>query len=330
MQDVRIDVATGPSSPIWDETDENGQVLFSMLDPSEEEGDYTVSATKTGWICRPDTANQTTTVIVNETRTLQFIMGQPGGLIVHLLDPLGNLVGKNSRITLSSPESGSQEYSSHDGNFAITDLFPGSYDLTAWAASYESTPEPIPIEIQPNQTTELNVTLYPRPSGHIHLNVFDHSGVSIGPASVSITNNDTSENVETQTNDNGVLEIQLEEGTYSVAVSMEGYQTQSHTIAVEASGNTFLDVYLDQANSYGSILVRCEKFNGNPHNNILIRVVGNGYDGQQKTGSYSAGEALFDNLAPGSYTVYRWKWGWNYPEAVTVVAGQQRKVTYRW
>ncbi len=331
LQNVRIDISTGPSGPIWDETDIDGEVLFSMLDPSVEEGDYTVAATRTGWICRPDTANQTITVIVNETRNLEFIMGQPGILIVHLLDPLGNLVGKNSRITLSSAESGTQEFSSHDGNFTVSDLFPGSYDLIAWAASYDSTPQPISIEIQPMQTTEINVTLHPKPSGGLHINVFDAGSNPIGPADVTITNDDTGDSIDTQTNDSGVLEIQLEEGYYTVNVGMEGYQSQIYDHqAINASQNTFLDVYLDQANQYGSILVRCERRrNGEPRVNVRIRVIGNGYDEEKSTG-LGSGEALFDNLAPGSYSVYRWRWGWRNRRRVTVVAGQQEQVLYRW
>lgn len=331
IQDVRIDISTGPSSPIWDETDENGKVLFPLLDPSVSEGDYTIAAIRNGWVCRSDTANQTTTVIKNETRHLEFIMGKPGGLIVRLIDPLGNLVGKNSRITLSSPDSGTKEYSSHDGNFDISDLFPGQYDLTAWAASYSTTSAPITVEIQSYKKTEINVTLNPKPSGGLHVNVYGVSGSLIGSANISIKNTDTAENMETQTNNNGLLEIQLEEGNYSVEVAIAGYETQTFSIAVSASQNKVLDVFLKKANQYGSILVKCETIRNNqPIDNALIRVVGTGYDVSKQTGSSTSGEALFENLISGNYTVYRWRWGWRYPKQVTVVAGQQGRVVYQW
>ncbi|MGC7847697.1 type IV pilus modification PilV family protein [Desulforudis sp. 1088] len=77
---------------------------------------------------------------------------------------------------------------------------------------------------------------------------------------------------------------------------------------------------------FRSILVRAEKSNGKPKN-IRVKVVGpNGYNQVQHTGA--DGEALFDNLDPGLYEVYRWFGGvWMDRREVNVVSGQY-VVTY--
>ncbi|MFZ5897815.1 MAG: type IV pilus modification PilV family protein [Bacillota bacterium] len=77
---------------------------------------------------------------------------------------------------------------------------------------------------------------------------------------------------------------------------------------------------------FRSILVRAERPDGLPRN-VWIRVTGpNGYEEIQRTGG--DGEALFENLAVGLYTVYRRSGGsWVDPKVVNVVSGQYQ-VTY--
>lgn len=54
---------------------------------------------------------------------------------------------------------------------------------------------------------------------------------------------------------------------------------------------------------FRQIRVRAQRTNGNPRNNVRIRVVGPGYDREQTT--QSDGETTFANLAAGTYTAYR-------------------------
>lgn len=60
--------------------------------------------------------------------------------------------------------------------------------------------------------------------------------------------------------------------------------------------------------TFSSIRVRAEHLNGNPRNDVPIRVVGpGGYDQVKLTGAEGIpGEALFEDLARGTYYVYRW------------------------
>jgi len=330
LEDVHIQITTGPSSPINDWTNSEGKAMFYLLDPSEEEGDYTVSASKDGWLVRPDDQNQTCTVILNQTRTIEFMMARPGNLEVNLRDPGGNLIEKNSRITLLSTELGRQEFTSKNGHFEISDLFPISYDITAWAASYQES-TPISIKITTGETTQIDITLTPKPTGGIHLTVYDEStGNPVSNADVVFVNNETGDRTTGKTNNNGIYEDHFEAGDYEVEVSKNGYQTVTQTISIVASENKNLDVYLSGAPTYGSILVRAEHENGAPRNYVQVRVNGSGYNQVLETGSYADGEALFDNLRPGTYQVYRFDKGWKEQTTVTVTAGNRNRVLYRW
>lgn len=329
IEDAEVSLTTGPSAPQSQYTDENGEVFFADITPSVTEGDYTIAVAKSGYVVRPDQVVQTTTVVAGETRVLEFIMGRPGRLTITLKDPLGNIISKNCKVTLTNPYAGDVDYSSSNGYFEIDDLFPGNWEINPFAPSYEYTGDPITVEVNKDDPRDVVIIMTPRQAGNLHLEVYDNSsGSPISNADVELTNVSTSEQIIQQTNVNGVLETQLEVGNWEVKVSKTGYIAQTTTVVI-ASGNNFLTVNLNPSPTYGSILVRAERSSdGAPRPNVRIRVVGPGYDRELLTDSN--GYALFNNLTPNNYTVRRWRSGWVSPRVVTVTAGQQSQVVYRW
>lgn len=247
VEDVRIQIS-GPESPT-DWTDENGQVLFPYLRPSPRPNDYTVTASKSRYIDERGEAEATQNATVNASQTTHvvLVLERPGSLVLRLVDPLGNLVNKRSRVTLDNETLGTQDFSSRTGEFEIDDLFPAWYELTASAASYEPTPAPISVELTPAETSELNVALTPHPPAQLHLEVFDgRSGERLGPAAVTITNNDGGPPLETDTNGNGLLEASLAEGVYTVNVVLAGYGAYANSnVVLEASRTARLRVDLN-------------------------------------------------------------------------------------
>jgi hypothetical protein len=329
IEDAKVEITTGPSAPITDWSDEKGECFFPMLKESESEGDYSITVSKPGLIAQPNLNPQTTTVKNGEIRYLEFIMEPPGKLIVKLVDPLGEIIEKPSKIKLVHPDAGILNLNEKRGYFVVEEIFPGSWEIYSHAASYESPAEPTIAIVNSFSTTEVEITLKPRPQGLLHLQVFDNSTKQPLPyAQVTIKNLQTNESIETETNQQGILETQLEVGEYELTVAKEGYITVIQTFTIKESGNTFLYIYLNQAKKFGEILVRTEYVGGAPRNNVWIKVVGYRYKKILKTGTYAPGEALFSNLKPGTYVTYRWKWGWRYPKLVTLKAGQRAKVTY--
>ncbi|HCG98708.1 MAG: hypothetical protein A2074_03835 [Candidatus Aquicultor primus] len=331
ISDARVDITSGPSSPLSDLTDENGKALFLTLDESLSADDYSVTVSKSGYVVRPNLAVQHTTVSSGQIQVLEFIMDEPGILHVRLVDPFGALVGKNSRITLSNADAGILEYQSHSGYFEIPEIYPGIWAIMPWAASYESPAEPTLVDVKSLQTNTIEIPMQPKPQGLLYLQVFvDGTSDPVSNAQVTLTNLESSIISTGYTNSQGILELQIEAGNCSLAITKDGYSSHSEEIAIPPSGNTSRTVYLAPVPEVGSILVRCERTNGNPRNNVWIWVHGDYFDATIRTGDYLPGEALFDNLTPGSYTVHRWSSGWQDLRTVTATANGQTSVVYRY
>jgi hypothetical protein len=190
---ARVDITSGPSSPLSDLTDENGKALFLTLNESLSADDYSVTVSKSGYVVRPNLAVQHAVVRSGQTQILEFIMDEPGILKVRLVDPFGALVGKNSRITLSNADAGILEYRSSDGYFEIPEIYPGIWAIMPWAASYESPAEPSLVEVNSLRTTTIEIPLQPKPRGLLHLQVYANGTSNpVSNAQVTLTNLDSS------------------------------------------------------------------------------------------------------------------------------------------
>lgn len=343
LENATISITAGPKPgiityPIVSYTDVKGETLFADLEPSQVDGDYSVTASLEGYVVRPDQVIQTATMHYNEMRVLEFILEPPGRLIVRLLDPNGVLIDKPSEITLNNPLTGIKTYNSSSGSFTVAGIFPGDYQVSAKAASYEPTPSPYTAVISASTDSYLDITLQPRAHGNLHLEVFDASnGARIVPDDVKITNQSSGIVQHFSTNADGILETQLEVGTYTVEVSKNGYTPSSDVAVINANGNTVLNVNLKKTPTTGSIAVRTEQRDGTPRNGVWIQVTGpggysqtawTGYSTDPETGKTVPGEAFFGDLQPGTYTVKRYSLGWRFPRKVTVIAGQRSRVVY--
>lgn len=330
LANARVDLTSGPDAPKHDFTDEEGRILFPLL----QVGNYEVEASLPEYVPSPNLNPQSTTITAGQTNYLEFILEKPAQLTVKLLDPWNQLITKRSHLTLSHPDAGQITTTSPNGLFEFSELFPGIWEVTnAKAASYEPTSGPV-VETKYGEPALLELILIPRPSGNLHITVYQaETSETIAQATIKLTNLDTSETADGQTNQQGIFEISLEAGTYLLEVSKEGYNPSSQNVEVYPSENQFLDVYLTPQPSGGSLLVRTESLrNGRPINNIRIRVIGSQYDAEKITGSFQPGEALFENLEPGYYRVYRWStWRrrWVHQRWVWVQANQMSTVVYR-
>ncbi len=330
LANARIDLTLGPDTPKHDFTDDEGRVLFPLL----QAGSYEVEASLNQYVPSPNLNPQSTTITAGQTSYLEFILEKPAQLTVKLLDPWNQLITKRSHLTLSHPDAGQITTTSPNGLFEFNELFPGIWEVTkAKAASYEPTSGPV-IETKYGEPAVLELVLIPRPSGNLHITVYQaETSETISQADTNLTNLETSEAVEGQTNQQGIYEVSLEAGTYLLEVSKEGYNPSSQNVEVYPSENQFLDVFLTPKPSGSSILVRTESIrNGQPIDNIRIRVIGAGYDAEKVTGSFQPGEALFEDLDPGYYHVYRWSsWHrrWVDHRGAWVRVNQVSKVVYR-
>jgi type II secretory pathway pseudopilin PulG len=329
VEDVRIDMTTGPSAPQANYTDASGQTLFAQITPSVTTGDYSLRATKSGYVVRIDQDIQNTTVAFGQTRTVIFLMDVPGSMVVRLLSQSGSVITKPSTLILSGADFGDITFNAESGYFSFPQLLPGNYELTGSATGYQAAASVV-VTISRNVLTSQDITLQALPSGTLHLETFDNeTGLRLHNCSVKITNQANGQITNTGTDADGKLTVDLEVSTYTIDVTHSGYQPYTDSAVITLGATTNLIANLLGYPTVGSILVRAEDRSHNPHNGVRIRVTGPGYSFEQSTGSSSPGECLFSNLTPGNYTVQRWGGnGWKYDRQVTVTAGNQSSVVY--
>jgi hypothetical protein len=329
QENVRVDLISGPSAPRYDYTNQEGEVIFPLV----EAGTYEVGIIPPhGYVSIPET--QETTVGVGEAKYVDFYIARPGSLTVRLVDPFNNLINKHSRLTISHSLGTQITTQGPDGEFLFENLFPGVWVVEeARASSYEPTSGPT-AEVTSGESVTLKIVLIPQPSANIHLTAYDAlTQEPLADATVTLTNIETSETITGLTNTQGIYEDSMDAGTYQLIVSKDGYETYTDTIDLPPSQNTIVDAYLNPEVQVGAIRVRTERWwNHRPRNNVPIRVIGpNGYDQVQQTGDYAPGETLFSNLEPGRYHVYRrWRRWWINHRVVQVNVGETAYVLYRY
>ncbi|MHB1042034.1 MAG: prepilin-type N-terminal cleavage/methylation domain-containing protein [Eubacteriales bacterium] len=158
----------------------------------------------------------------------------------------------------------------------------------------------------------------------IYIHTFTFSGggwadyCSAGPVASAVTQSDGSVSLALGDNNPYQPPDEPQEGDeytrYCVKVTSVGYLTfgPEHdafwvTGGSQMTGAGAVETYaVNLQPDFRSIRVRAEKSNGTPRNSVRIRVTGPGYDEQNQTGADGvAGEALFEDLAPGAYVVSR-------------------------
>jgi type II secretory pathway pseudopilin PulG len=330
IEDVQINIVAGPSAPLTNWTDTDGTTMFAQITPSVTTGDYAMRAIKSGFVTRIDQDVLNTTVAFGQTRTVIFIMDEPGSMLVRLLDQNGAVIETPSTLILSGADFGDISFSAQNGNFSFPQLLPGNYELKGAAAGYLASGA-VAVTVAQGELTSQDITLQALPSGSLRLETFD--GVSflpLGNCTVKLTNQSNGQIINTVTDASGLLNISLEVATYTVDVTKANYQPYTGSAIITQGATLTLLAYLQGYPDHGNILVRAEDRSHNPRNGVRIRVTGpNGYYSEQSTGAYAPGECLFDHLSPGTYTVQRWGGvGWRYDRQVTVTAGNRSTVTY--
>lgn len=330
VENVKVELISGPSAPRYDYTLENGQILF----PAVENGVYEVQINPPPeYVAYPEVKK--VDVDIGEAEYVDFYVSRSSSLTIRLVDPFGQLIEKNSRIVIAHPLGITYEESNHrEGYFEFGQIFPGVWTIVEAQSSSYITTSGITFELNPLEEKTVDVMLQPRPAANVHIEVMDVSTLQpIEGADIILTDLATSETVTGQTNESGIFEEQLYAGTFLLQVSKEGYQDYTEEIQVNISGNNMFEVYLSNQPSLGAVHVRTErKNNGQPRNGIRIRVIGNnGYNKVQRTGDYAPGETMFTDLEPGTYYVYRRSFFWWIgPVVVQVDPREVEHVVFSW
>ena len=330
IDDYKVKITEGPSGAQEYYTDENGKYTFIMLEESEEEGDYKITAEKEAYVLEPTLRNQTTTVRKDETRILQFISSKPGKAMISLVDvDTGQPIRSSTNISLIYP-SADPIVNNTTESALVKDLFPGVYEIRAENDSYEMTSEK-DVLIEVGKTTTLILRMKKKSKGNMHLTVVDEQSSSPVPnANVTITGIDIPLTVSDITNTQGILEKQLGQQMFRLQISKENYQTNISTFSITRTGNTFVRVRLKKNSpTGGTIRVLVRNRYGDPVKNVLILVLWpSGYRKYIRTDA--EGQSLFSELSYGRYRIYRWRWGWRQVGSPLIRNGTEKTYVVRY
>jgi hypothetical protein len=124
-----------------------------------------------------------------------------------------------------------------DGSYAFEDVADGPAKLVIEADGFE----PQELELSPGAPVPSQVALTPAvPLGELRGLVRSFAGKPLD-ATVRVGEE------ETQTNDEGRFEIELEAGTYEVEIEADGYRSQKRTVQIDENDVFVLNVELRRA-----------------------------------------------------------------------------------
>jgi hypothetical protein len=340
IEDAVVQITAGPglTNPITAYTDEHGEVIFYSLAVSVSANDYTLQASKTGLVGQPKLNPLPSTVVLGSTTNVSFTLDTPGRLIVHLVDTDTAEITTSSKVTLQSGDMNATDYTSASGGpFEVDNLYPGTYQITPFADSYETTAA-ASAQINAGQLTVVTITLNRTPQQLATFIVHNSSNNAISGAHIDLLDTVTAGTASGTTDATGTCRIQLSEHNFDVSVTATGYINYTGSITVSSSGDNTFDIEMQTPPPPGSLKVRAQKQNysyGDPRDGVRIRVSQTSppFSVEQVTGTYAHGETLFINLSAGWYLVERWSSyynDWVNDTSVHVNSGQTTNCTFTW
>ena len=262
-------------------TDASGMITFDEV----ETGSYTVTVSKDGY------KNSTATVEVDAGKTYTINakleeVAKTGNLQVVVKDEDGNLIeGANVLVN------GQSVLSDANGVASFDNLDEGKYDVEITKDGYDKFTAS--VEVVAGATKQANAILIKAvTTGKLVVTVTDNDGNVITDADVVI------DGVTYKTDTAGLVTLhEMEAGTYSVAVSKDGYISETHTVTIKAKEEVRLGVILDEVDTTGDLVVTVVDTDGNVLTDAVVEING-------KTVTTNAeGIANIDDLAEGSYSI---------------------------
>lgn len=220
-----------------------------------------------------------------------------------------------SGATVTTNTGGYSATTDANGNYTISNVAAGTYDVTASKSGYNSQTQSGKT-VTAGQTTTVNFTIT-RQTGTLTGNVKDQAGANLSGATV--TTNTGGYSATTDANGNYTI-TNVATGTYDVTASKTGYTSQTQTgKTVNYNQTTTVNFTLTSV-SNGTI-------SGNVKNKDGVNIAGATVS--TNTGGYSAttdanGNYTISNVAAGTYNVTASKSGYvsEVKNGISVTAGQ--------
>lgn len=283
-------------------------------------------------INQPMVVSSGETVVRNATFRPASVRGkisQPDGVtgtvaqvVIHTSKPDAyGFLQQNSINTQSLP----------DGTFALDDMNPGAYRVTAYNIFF-----PTPVSnggtLGNNEAGQCDLTLVNTLTGKIQGRVFQPDGTPVGAGvQVSLSSSSFPELV-VPTNATGHFEFAevVPTGGYALtATDPATNRTNRRYVSVQSNTDATFDITLL---GHGGLRVRVLDASGNPAQSGSVQLRGTDYPNEERFAALEAtsgGAIEFDGLPQGSYAVSGTSLGLSGREAVTVMKNSVAEVTIR-
>ena len=322
LPDVTIQVDRGGKSYIYATSDEAGFYSLTSL----AAGSYTVTASKAGY-----RSSQISNFIISSTDsvvTIDFNDFQKNTALVigSVIDSSGSTPLAGAEVAISGDNGSASTQSGSSGEFVLSNLFPGNYQLTAQLQNYSAAPISITIG---DTTTVVNQNIVmTKTTGTISGNVVNQLGASLGfPVAVKAASGEHLYTVQSDNNGNFIFQDVAPDSSYTVSTDIyaEGYvNAVQENVAVISNQNSNvgeLVVAVHTSKIFGNVGVSevSVQLNDDSGNTVAI---------QQ---SDFNGDFDFTYLAEGSYNVIPVKAGYVFSPAsqsVTVGIGEEKNINF--
>ena len=284
---VTIILTTGVN--LSTETDSNGRYIIKGI-PG---GVYAMTAGLAGYHNSTIggiviTAGETTTQDV----TMEELQGKISGCVRSSTGPI-----EGARVWVSIPDGIKFSYTGADGNYTITDVPAGIYNVTAEKSGYYSDYVPDVMVIRGETTNDINFTLegkLSRLSGIVSNGTYPIVGVNIEILELKYS---------TYTDPYGAYELEnIPPGTYTVTATKQGYRANAtYGVVIERGGSVELNFTLEEIP--GIVWGYVKDANGEAIVQATVEISGESYSTTTDINGYYK----LAGIAPGVYvlTVYK-------------------------
>ncbi len=316
---------TGPSSGEL-LTNEDG--YYTLLGP--EAGSYTIAVEKLGYTSPEDTTfDLEAGDIVQIDRELNPTLNAISGTII---DEFGNPIVDLSVLTYFNGTFNDTIYTNQKGQYMLTDLSAGSYQMVPFRDGHISEPENKTVTLEQDSYilgVDFTVSVI-RGLGYVYGNI-SHASGPVNSAVITLENLDLGTSQELISNSNGDFDFQYVTApfNYRFVATIPGF------LSVEDS--SFLlqrDQEVNRRFSFSSAEITAVLINYNnaPISNRSISILGENLDYDTTLYTDSNGEAAtLDWLEPGIYSVLPQSVGEELPpEPISIELVKDEQVTLTW
>lgn len=231
----------------------------------------------------------------------------------------------SATITLLQADiSKGQTTTDSSGNYTLTNLAPGTYDVRAEKINYQTQTQ-TGKTVSVGQTTTVNFTLTPIvTTGNITGKVTSSTGANLAQATVSAYQSSTLIKSTTTLSDGTYTLSNLNAGSYDLTASLSGYTSQTKTGISVVSGQTTSGINFsltaNPSQQYGSLTGVVTNSSGQIVSGAKVTATLNRTS--YSTTTISSGLYTFTNIPVGSYTVKASSKGLSGSGTATIQAGQ--------